>query len=399
MDSRQELLLELLDRYQEAEEGGQPLEVERLCADCPDLLAGLRRLIELHRELKGLADCDEPVTLAAGGAAPESAPDLPSIPGYELLRELGRGGMGVVFEARHLGLNRLVALKVVLASRLAGTEALARFRSEAQTVACLQHANVVQVFDAGEHDGRPYFVMELVRGGSLKDRLTGAPLPPVRVAELVLILARAVQAAHARGIVHRDLTPANVLLDRDDIGSGASSDAAAAWDVPKISDFGLAKRVGAEQTGTNAIMGTPSYMPPEQAGSAKAVGPTADVYALGAILYECLTGRPPFRGETALDTIQQVLSLEPVPPRRLQPGVPRDLSVICLKCLEKVPARRYPGAASLAEDLQRFLDGKAIHARPPAAPERVYKWAWRHPALTVTLVAGAALLVGLIGHL
>jgi WD40 repeat protein len=404
MGSRQERLLELLDRFQEAEAQGNPVSVDLLCADCPDLLNELRRQVDLHRGLQALAGCGEPISLPDPGQArsQRAAAELPSIPGYELLRELGRGGMGVVLEARHLGLKRTVALKVVLGSDLAGREALARFRGEAETLACLHHPNVVQVFDSGEHDGRPFFAMELVRGGTLKDRLTGAPLSPARAAELVLALARAVQAAHAAGIVHRDLKPANVLLDRDGQGPAAPPEAAAAWGVPKVSDFGLAKRVGtgAEQTRTGAILGTPSYMAPEQAaGSAKDAGPLADVYALGAILYECLTGRPPFRGETPLDTIQQVLHLEPVPPRRLQPGVPRDLGVICLKCLEKAPGKRYASAAELAEDLQRFLDGEAIRARPPAAPERMWKWSRRNPAMAVASLAGAALLTVLVGLL
>src|SRR5262249_32628760 len=210
---------------------------------------------------------------------------------------------------------------------------------------------------------------ELIRGGSLKERMTGAPLSPTRAAGLLLPLARAVQAAHECGIIHRDLKPANVLLDRDGQQPGANhSDAGAAWGIPKVSDFGLAKRAGsgAEQTRTGAIMGTPSYVAPEQAaGGAKGVGPAADVYSLGAILYECLTGRPPFRGETPLDTIQQVLRLDPVPPRRLQPGVPRDLQTICLKCLEKEPARRYLTAQELADDLCCFLESRPLRARPP----------------------------------
>jgi WD40 repeat protein len=404
MASRQERLLDLLDRFQEAEAQGSPVSVDVLCADCPDLLEELRRQVELHRELKALADCGYPSSLPATEQARSqpAAAEVPAIPGYELLRELGRGGMGVVFEARHLGLKRTVALKVVLGSDLAGREALARFRGEAETLACLHHPNVVQVFDAGEYDGRPFFAMELVRGGSLKDRLTGAPLSPARAAGLVLALARAVQAAHEKGIVHRDLKPGNVLLDRDGEGPADPPEAAADWGIPKVSDFGLAKRVGsgAEQTRTGAILGTPSYMAPEQAaGSAKDAGPLADIYALGAILYECLTGRPPFRGETPLDTIQQVLRLEPVPPRRLQPGVPRDLGVICLKCLEKAPSKRYASAAELAEDLQRFLDGRAIHARPPAAPERMWKWTRRNPALAVASLAGAALLAVMVGLL
>jgi WD40 repeat protein len=310
-----------------------------------------------------------------------------AVPGYEVLGELGRGGMGVVYQARQVGLNRLVALKMILAGGHAGPDDLLRFRGEAEAVARLKHPNVVQVYDVGEAGGLPYFSLELVEGGSLDRTLAGTPLPPPAAAALVETLARAVAAAHAAGVVHRDLKPANVLLARDG--------------TPKVTDFGLAKKLDAAgPTATGAVMGTPSYMAPEQAGGRSSeVGPACDVYALGAILYECLTGRPPFKAPTPLDTILQVLSDEPVPPRRLQPKTPRDLETICLKCLCKQPGQRYDGALALAEDLRRFQAGEPVRARPAGALERGLKWVRRRPGTAALLgvsLAAAALLVGVV---
>jgi WD40 repeat protein len=313
--------------------------------------------------------------------------DLPAVPGYDILGELGRGGMGIVYKARQKGLGRLVALKMVLLGEHASAEQLARFRSEARAAARLQHPNIVQVHEVGEHAGRPYFSLELVDGGSLAQRLGGVPQSPRPAAELLVVLARAMHAAHQAGILHRDLKPANVLLTGDG--------------TPKITDFGLAKQLpgpgesAAGGTASGAIVGTPSYMAPEQATARKEIGPAVDTYALGAILYELLTGRPPFRGETPLDTLQQVVSEEPVPPRRLQPKVPRDLETVCLKCLAKEPARRYAGAADLADDLRRFLDHRPVRARRAGAAERLWRLARRYPvaaaltaAATLSLVAG-----------
>ena len=261
--------------------------------------------------------------------------------------------MGVVYKARQVRLNRPVALKMILAGAHAGAEAAARFLAEAEAVAKLQHPNIVQIFHIGEHDGLPYFEMEYVGGGSLADRLDGTPRPPREAARLVETLAGAMAEAHRLGIVHRDLKPANILLTPE----GA----------PKVADFGLAKLLNVESglTRTDSILGSPSYMAPEQAeGKTKEVGPAADVYALGAILYELLTGRPPFRGATVLETLEQVKTAEPVPPSRLVPGLPRDVETIALKCLQKDPGRRYESAAALAEDLRRFLAGEPIVARP-----------------------------------
>jgi WD40 repeat protein len=320
---------------------------------------------------------------------PEVAPA--DLPGYEILGELGRGGMGVVYQARQVALDRLVALKMVLAGAHAGPEELARFRAEAEAVARLQHPNIVQIYEVGAHGGLPYFSLELVAGGALDRKLAGTPLPAREAARLAEALARAVQAAHERGVVHRDLKPANVLLD------GAPG-APVGECTPKVTDFGLAKRLdqGGGRTGTGAILGTPSYMAPEQAaGKPGEVGPAADVYALGAILYECLTGRPPFRAETPWDTLQQVVAADPVPPRALQPKVPRDLETVCLKCLRKDLPRRYPSARALAEDLNNYLAGRPIHARPVGVLERAIKWARRRPAaaslLLVSIVAALAL--------
>ncbi|HVS39802.1 MAG TPA: serine/threonine-protein kinase [Gemmataceae bacterium] len=277
-----------------------------------------------------------------------------AVPGYEILRELGRGGMGVVYQARHVQLDRIVALKTILAGGHAGEADLARFRTEAEAVARLQHPNIVQIFEVGEHGGLPFLSLEFCAGGSLDKKLAATPLRPKEAAGLVETLARAVHAAHQQKVIHRDLKPANVLLAENG--------------TPKITDFGLAKKLDAAGgTQTGAVMGTPSYMAPEQAGGKTAeMGPACDVYALGAILYECLTGRPPFRGPTDLDTIMQVVSDNPVPPRQLQSKTPRDLETICLKCLEKQAGRRYGTALELAEDLARFLDGELVRARPPS---------------------------------
>jgi hypothetical protein len=287
--------------------------------------------------------------------------------------------MGVVYHARHLGLKRPVALKVVRAGECAGPPELARFRAEAEAVARLRHPNIVQVYEIGEHDGLPYFSLEFCDGGTLARRLAGGPLPAAAAAGLVETLARAVAAAHRAAVVHRDLKPANVLLTADG--------------TPKVADFGLARRLDeAGMTASGAVMGTPSYMAPEQArGDTRAVGPAADIWALGAILYECLSGRPPFTAESAHDVLLQVISREPVPPSRLGGKLPRDLEVICLKCLEKEPARRYASAEAFADDLRRFRAGEPIQARPVGPVGRLWRRAKRNPVLT-----GLSLAVGLL---
>jgi WD40 repeat protein len=318
---------------------------------------------------------DSPVKAVTAGAG------WPAVPGYEILDVLARGGQGVVYRARHRVLGRLVALKVLLSGGHAGPAELQRFRTEAEAVARLQHPHVVQIYEVGEHDGLPYLALEYLEGGSLAQKLQGTPLPPPETARLVETLARAVGAAHQRGIVHRDLKPANVLLTADS--------------TPKVTDFGLAKKLDAAgPTATGAILGTPSYMAPEQAENrGQPVGPAADVYALGAILYELLTGRPPFQAATPMDTIMQVMKAEPVPPRRLQPKLPRDLETVCLKCLQKEPTRRYASALALADDLERFRQGRPLTARPVGVAERGWRWCRRNP-LAVAVVA--SLLVGTV---
>jgi hypothetical protein len=284
--------------------------------------------------------------------------------------------MGVVYKARQAKLNRIVALKMILGGAHAGSEERLRFLGEAEAVAALSHPGIVQVYEFGTHGGLPYFALEYCPGGSLAERLKGTPLSPGRAAALIETLAEAVQAAHECGIVHRDLKPANVLLSSDE--------------QPKVTDFGLAKRLegGTSLTQTGAVVGTPSYMAPEQAaGGAKHVGPACDVYALGAILYECLTGRPPFKAPSPMETLAQVIADDPVPPRSLQRTVPVDLETVCLKCLAKEPHKRYASAAELADDLARYQKGEPIRARPVGRLERSVKWVKRNPVLSGAVVA------------
>jgi hypothetical protein len=316
--------------------------------------------------------------------APEPARAL-SFGDYEILSELGRGGMGVVYKAWQKSLKRTVALKMIRGGAHAGREDLGRFKTEAESVARLRHPNIVQIHEVGEQDGLPYFSLEFVEGGTLADRVAGTPLDGTAAARLVQTLAEAVHHAHVNGVVHRDLKPGNVLLTADG--------------TPKVTDFGLAKRLDeAGQTQSNSILGTPSYMAPEQAaGKNKEVGAPADVYALGAVLYELLTGRPPFRAATPLDTVLQVVSAEPAAPRLLNPKIRRDLETICLKCLQKEPHKRYASAAALADDLRRFLAGEPIEARPVSAAERLWRWGRRHPARAALLVVSLLLLLVVLG--
>src|SRR5262245_30363421 len=379
--------------------------LDACCAGDPELRARVEHLLACDARMRAgegvAAMLDSPVVRTPRPAAssaehtqatqitPGPALPLPSVPGYALLRELGRGGMGVVYLARQLRLHRPVAVKMPPAGLSA--EDWRRFHTEAESAARLQHPHIVQVHETGEHEGRPFLVMELIEGGSLAQKLAQAPLAARPAAELLEKLARAVHYAHERGVIHRDLKPANVLLTADG--------------TPKVTDFGLARRLNeslwsgsespAARTETGAILGTPSYMAPEQAaGRGKEAGPATDVYALGAILYDCLTGRPPFKGATALETMEQVLRDDPVPPRKLQPGVPRDLETVCLKCLAKEPQKRYASARDLADELRRHLDGRPVVARPARRVERVWRWTRRNPRTTaLTLAVLLALLV------
>jgi serine/threonine-protein kinase len=369
----QELLADLFD--------GQATP-EEVCGACLELLPVVR---ERWRQIcRARAELDALLPISPHGSRPTTTPEelhLPQIPGYEVESVLGRGGMGVVYRARHLPLGRLVALKMALAGSYAGSHERERFRREAEAVAALRHPNVVQVYDVGDADGLPYYTMELMEGGSLARKLSGTPQPPSQAAALLATLASAVQAAHEAGVVHRDLKPGNVLLTADG--------------TPKVADFGLARRLDADQrlTLSGAVIGTPSYTAPEQArGDRRAVGPRTDIYALGAILYECLTARPPFSAGTAAATLQLVVADEPVAPRRLNPSVPRDLETVCLKCLQKEPHQRYGSAAELADDLRRFERGEPIAARRVGVLGSLRKWVRRRPA-TAAILAAVALVV------
>lgn len=299
---------------------------------------------------------------------------------YELLHEIGRGGMGVVYLARQAGLERYVAVKMILSSHLASEEQVRRFRAEAKAAATFAHPNVVSIFDVGEVAGQHYFAMQFIDGQSLAQRIAAGPVDPDEAARIVAVVARAVHHLHSHQIVHRDLKPGNVLLDRDG--------------EPYVTDFGLAKVLASDSqhTATGIITGTPAYMSPEQAaGQQESVGPTSDVYSLGVILYELLTGRPPFREDNPLDTLVQVIEREPPLPRRLNPKIPVELELICLKCLEKQPQDRYASAADLADDLERYGRGEMVEAEPPSVRLRLWRWARREPALASRL--GAMLLL------
>jgi WD40 repeat protein/tRNA A-37 threonylcarbamoyl transferase component Bud32 len=370
--------------------------LERLDAAVDPVVAALRKPASTSVPPPSLSPLLRPSAAdhsAASAASPPPDTDFtapenwPRLQGYEILAPLGRGGMGVVYKARQQRLNRLVALKRL---RWGSKRELARARIEAESLARLQHANIVQIYEVFEQDDKAYLALELVEGGPLGKQL-GKPQPPRDTAALVEAVARAVHYAHAQGIVHRDLKPANILL------ASASPMPGAGFAVPKITDFGVAKWLSADsgQTREGDVIGTPAYMSPEQAsGKVDLVGPATDVYSLGVILYEMITGRVPLQGPTSLDTLVLVRTEEPVPPRRLQPGIARDLETICLKCLEKDPRRRYVSAAELADDLRRFLDNKPTLGRPTPAWERVWKWAKRQP-LVAALWGTVALLTAL----
>jgi hypothetical protein len=403
---------ELLSQWQREQARGRDLPAAELCRACPELAPELERHVLALRQMNGLARAAEQTTSARSaesepGATVAAAVTLPSLPGYEVLSKLGEGGMGVVFQARDLTLKRLVAIKQLLHPAPSG-EGLARFHSEAEALARLDHPHVVKVHAAGERDGRPFFVMEYVEGGGLDRKIDGRPQPPADAARLVMLLARAVHSAHQQGIVHRDLKPANVLMAPPADEPALNT----AYGLPKVSDFGLSKTLGEDQgrTAGGQLLGTPAYMAPEQAsGRPEDVGPATDVYALGAILYQLLTGEVPFHGRSVLETLERVRTQPPRPPRELRPEVPAELEAVCLKCLAKAQADRYPTAQALAEDLGRALAagvpaaGSAPSAAPQAARENSPPTAvarrprpFRRLGLAVAGAGGLLLIAGVI---
>lgn len=402
LTSKPDLAIELIyTEYVVRTELSQSVSHDELLSRFPQWRTDLEQLMEVHRQVCG----DTPVeSSVVSGQRPSHTPNLVGdgrrVGNYELGKEIGRGGMGVVYRARQVGLNRDVALKMMLSGDFAGPRELMRFQREAEAVARLHHPNIVPIYEVGTHDGKPFYSMELVEGGRVDELLSQSPLTPRGAAELICRLARAVHYAHQRGIVHRDLKPSNVLLARSDRENGIvlGRSAAAAYYEPKITDFGLAKNLGGEvrHTHSGAVIGTPHYMSPEQArGESAAVGPASDIYSLGAILYESLTGQPPFHGNSPIDTIRQVVTSEPIAPVRLQSGLPFDLCTICLKCLEKSPGSRYASALDLADDLRRFLDGKPIRAKAVSTSEWIVKWARRHP--TIASLAASLMVVTIVG--
>jgi WD40 repeat protein/serine/threonine protein kinase len=421
-----EQLDEVLAAYLEGVEAGWAVpDLARLQACYPHLADDLARFFADQQRVERAARPLRPDPLPQVAASPGTISDRtvttppdsswPDITGYEILEELSRGGMGVVYRARHLASQRTVALKMIVSGAISSPQDRERFRAEVQAVARLQHPGIVSLYEVGETPAGPYFTMEYLEGGSLARRLDGTPLPPPEAARLVQQLAEAIHAAHQQGIIHRDLKPANVLLQRTSRKDAKAQrdseeskpDSAATSPLPlgafaslremfpKIADFGLARRLDVSgHTVSGAIVGTPSYMAPEQAESKRhAIGPATDVYALGAILYELLTGRPPFKAANPLDTIMQVIRDEPVSPRRLQPRTPPDLEQICLKCLEKDPGKRYASALELADDLGRFQRGEPVRARSLGRLARGWRWCKRNPAVAALLALVAVVLL------
>jgi len=434
----------LLLHWQERRRQGDTTPAEELCRDCPELLPELAKRIAALESYHGVDPVES--TVRVSGTQPERRVlgDWPRVDGYVIEGELGRGGMGVVYRAIQIGAARTVALKMISGLARPSLPEIERFYREARLLASLQHPNIVQVFEVSEHDGLPFFSMEYVAGGPLGRKLGGQPLPPDDAARLVATVARAVHVAHEKGILHRDLKPSNILLARDpstggrfsplgpaekggerylpslapleregegqgpyltpptlpvarERGEAADPSPPLAGFIPKVADFGLAKNVEQDdgQTPSGVAIGTPSYMAPEQARAGKELTRATDVYGLGAILYELLTGRPPFRAETTRETMLAVLLEEPKPPRTVQPDVPRDLEAVCLKCLQKEPAKRYATAEELAEELERWGRGEPTFARPPGWPRRAARFIRKNAAVGVVALLLLAVLAGL----
>lgn len=419
-DPLQSLIADIL----EAENRGEFVDRDAMIGEHPDLADSLHDFFANHDRMKSAVESEDP-TLSPSGSGlddptippgrdsqeeatmpPQPVGDDPTIPptegasqpaepavgdqvgyfgDYELLEEIARGGMGIVFKARQVNLNRIVALKMILAGQFAGQEDVQRFYTEAEAAANLDQPGIVPIFEIGEHEGQHYFSMGYVEGESLAQKVADGPLPPREAAGLVKKICDAMAYAHERGVIHRDLKPANILIDLNS--------------QPKVTDFGLAKRTEADSglTGTGQILGTPAYMPPEQASGKADVGPLADVYSLGAILYCLVTGRPPFQAASPMDTLLQVLDKEPVAPRVLNESVPKDLETICLKCLSKDASRRYPSAAALGQELNRYLEGEPILARPVGGLERTWRWCNRNPLIASLILTTASSLLAGIG--
>jgi serine/threonine protein kinase len=400
--SRQSQLDELLVRWEDALRSGDSVSAEALCEGNAELLPELTQQIATLQRMYQLLEPAEGST----GRFEDTWNDSPEAPwpnleGYECLGRLGSGGMGIVFRARQSRLGRDVAVKV-LRGDFPNRQARSRFLAEAEAAAELQHPNIVQIYDVGEHKGRLYLVLEFVDGGNLRDSIAGNPQPEREAVSIIATIARALAVAHRKGIVHRDIKPSNVLLQRRaDANQHSATSQALTQFRPKISDFGVAKRLGVEteMTLTGEWLGTPAYMAPEQiSGNAATISPPTDIFALGVTLYELLVGRTPFAGPTAIETAKQVQERDPLPPSRLQPSVSADLDNICLKCLEKDPHLRYATADELADDLDRFLSGQPVVARPITPIQRVWRWSRRNRT-TASLVAALLLTVcsGLTG--
>lgn len=396
--SRQEQLKKIIAEYLEAETTRKDLNRENLVQQHPDFTKELKAFfvdsVKQHQSAKPIVtestmptrptnDVASATTLPPTKTVKKTDDEAPPpatkncyFGDYELLEEIARGGMGVVYKARQVSLKRIVALKMILAGQLASPQDVQRLYTEAEAAANLDHVGIVPIVEVGEHDGQHYFSMGFVEGESLACYVADGPLPPREAAELTKQICDAIAYAHNKGVIHRDLKPANILLDKNG--------------QPKVTDFGIAKKIegGSELTGTGQILGTPAFMPPEQAsGKTAEIGPLADIYSLGAILYNLLTGRPPFQAANPLDTLIHVLDQEPVAPQQLNPAVDKDLETICLKCLQKEPERRYSTAKELADDLQRALNDEPIDARPVGRIEKIWLWCRRKPALAGSIAA------------